>query len=899
MLKLSGYTMVEALHEGPATVVYRARRDADGATVALKLLRSEHAGSTEVERLRREFTLLRGLAVPGLPRVFGLEAIDGRLCLVMEALPGRPLDELLRAQRLSLATALQVGAGLAGVLGQLHLAGVIHKDVKPQNVLVDLETGEVKLVDLGVAVPRSQDEPAREGVFEGTLAYLSPEQTGRMNRRVDHRADLYSLGVTLYELVTGALPFTSNDPLELVHSHVARAPVPPSSRDADVPQVVSDIIVKLLAKAAEDRYQSAFGLQADLEACRERLRASGRVDPFELGLRDRGHELRLSQRLHGRDEARRDLLAGWQRAAAGATEMLLLSGPSGVGKSALVDAVRAELSRRGGSFIAGKCDQLNRSTPYAALERAFQELVRRVLGEPPAELAAVRARLVEALGANGRVVADIVPEIELVIGAQRPVPELGPAESRNRLNLVFQRFLGACTAPRRPLTLFLDDLQWADPATLKLLAALLLDPDGAHLFVIGACRDSEVDDEHPLARTLAQLAASGRPVAVVSLAPLTDAEVAAFVADTLGCAAHEVAPLASVLREKTGGNPFFVGQSLLGLFHDELLGFDAARGAWTWDLEAVRLATGDDVLALVTGKLQALAPATQRALQFAACIGHRFDGETLAGALERGAAEVEGALAEATRAGLVVADAAAGVHRFTHDRIQQAAHAQIDAAQRPAVHLRVGRLLRARLGPEVRDDELFAVVHHLNRAADLISADDERDALIRLNVAAGRKARTAAAFEAAAAYFAAASARLGADSWQRDPGWTFGIHAEQAECTYLCGRFAAAEAACNELLARARSPEQRLLLEGRRMELRVAQSRFGEAVDIGIAALAQVGLRLPADEQARMAARLVPPPHQVAPGRGGGSMGGKRKQQRGKAAKQGTIHGVSLRVCVF
>ena len=851
MSRVPTYTILERIHEGAATVVHRGLRAADGARVALKLLRSDTPGPAEVERLRAEHAMLASLSVPGIPRVFGLETVAGRLCLVMEELPGRPLDELLRAGRVELATALKIGVALAGVIGRLHLAGVIHKDIKPQNLLVDLDTGETRLVDLGVAALRSADAPERDDVFDGTLAYLAPEQTGRMNRRVDPRADLYSCGVTLYELFTGALPFTSSDPVELVHSHVARAPTPPHLREPAVPPAVSEVVLKLLAKAPEDRYQSAFGLRADLELCAERLRTSGHIEPFPPGRFDRGHELRLSSRLHGREQARQTLLAAWSRVGAGACELVLLAGPSGVGKSALVDALRAELAQRGGYFVAGKCDQIDRGTPYAPLERALQELVRRVLGEPPAALAELRRRLLQALGPNGRVVVDLVPEIELVIGPQAAVTELGPAESRNRLHMVVQRFLGAFCGPQRPLTLVLDDLQWADPATLQLLGALMTDLEGAHLLVIGAVRDAEVGADHPLALTLARLRASGRTIAEVALAPLAGSEVAAFVAETLDRPLDEVAPLAALLREKTGGNPFFLGQLLLGLFHDRLLTFAAERGAWAWNLDAVRLATGDDVLAFVSEKLRALTPATQRVLQFAACIGHRFDRELLARALDDDAGGVERALAEARRGGLLVADEPGAADRFLHDRIQQAALAAIDGAQRREVHLRLARLLRARLAPEPRDDELFTLVHHANLAG--VSDIGERGDLVGLNLAAARRARMAAAVDAAAEYFDAATARLEPDSWEREQPWTFAIHAERAQCAYLCGRFDEAEAMCRALLERARTAEQRMLVATRRMEMFIKQSRFGEAVELGLDVLAEHGICLPRSEEERAA----------------------------------------------
>lgn len=872
MLSLEKYALTEKIYEGLATVVYRGRRKEDGARVALKILKNDYPSPAEIERLSREHALLKSVDVPGIPRALGLEKHGGRLALAMEELPGRPLDDVLRSQRLDLPAVLRIGASLSGVLGRLHLSGVVHKDVKPQNILVRLDVGEASLVDLGAAAHLSQDAQELPGVVEGTLAYVAPEQTGRMNRRVDHRADLYSLGVTLYELLLGALPFTSTDPVELVHSHVARMPAPPHERDPSIPRVVSDIVLKLLSKSSEERYRTAFGLQADLEACLARLSEAGYIEPFSLGRREQCADLRLSDRLYGRDVERRAVLAAWERAGRGARELLLLAGPAGVGKSVLVEELRADILRRGGYFVAGKFDQLNHSSPYAPLEHAFRELVRRVLTEPSEVLEVIRARLVQALGPNGRIVADLVPDVEHIIGAQPPVPELGPTESQNRFNLVFQRFLAAFTAPDRPFTLFLDDLQWADPATLKLLGALMTDPESAHLLVLSAYRDGEVDDTHPLALALAQLRRSGVPVSVVPLAPLGEAEVAAFIADTLGCGAAQVEPLAALLSEKTGGNPFFVGQLLRGLFRDGLITFDASRGTLSWDLDAIRASTDDDVVAFVTDKLRALSPSAQRALELAACVGHRFDLETLSALLGQTPADVTRALEEAMHAGFVSPVEPDGpppratrfreeppapapprprVHRFLHDRIQQAAYALIGEEQRRGVHLRIGRLLRARLGADSRDDELFAVVHHENLGAALIRDPEERLDLVRLNVAAARRAKAATAFAAASDYFDHAVALLDGTTWEREHERTFAIHAEQAECAYLCGRFEAAEALSQALLARARSLTERIVVERRRMELRATLGRFAEAVEIGLAVVGQLGIHIPDSEEAR------------------------------------------------
>ncbi|PCC73002.1 Predicted ATPase [Nannocystis exedens] len=884
MTESQDYILTAELHGGLDAIIYEGRRGSDGAPVAVKVLRNQLPGPREIAKLKHEYALLKDLDLPGVVKVHALVRRDpGGLALVLERLQGRSLADVLRGGRLEPKTALEVGASLADTLAAVHQRQIIHKDVKPANVYIDPATRRVKLIDFGISTRLSQ-EPQRvqsPDSLEGTLAYVSPEQTGRMNRVVDHRTDLYSLGVTLYEMLTGAVPFRSADPMELVHSHIARSPVPPHRLAPDVPEVVSAIVMKLLAKAAEDRYQSAAGLKADLDACLAALQATGRVAPFPLGRRDAASELRLPQTLYGRDAELRALQDAWERASRGAASLVLVSGSAGVGKSALVHEIHKAIARRRGYFVAGKFDQLNRSVPYACVAEALRELVRQMLTEPAHELARWRVRLNEALAGNGQVLVDRIPELELVIGPQLPVPALGYAASQYRMNLVFQGFLRAVSAAERPLAVFLDDLQWADPASLKLLRHLLGDGAGASMLVIGAYRDNEVDASHPLALAVGELRAAGANVDEIQLGLLDPPTVTRFVADTLACEPSRAASLAALVFEKTHGNAFFVAQFLRALHDDGRLVFDARAGRWTWELERVaEMPCTDNVVDLMASKIQRLAPATLRAVVLAACIGHQFDLRTLATISERSPSEAAGDLWEALREAIVLpvdseyrfvhtamddsADAPDGpgfnvAYRFLHDRVQQAAYSLIDADRKQALHLRIGRLLLAqRRGGEL-GEALFDVVHHLDLGAALITDPGEQVEVARLNLAAGRRAKTATAYEAAAAYFAAGAAILGAGAeLERELEFELGV--AQAECEYLAGAFDRAEALFAAILQRGGASSRRAEVHGLRMTLYTSQGRFADAVEAGLEGLALLGVDLrgtPAEQAALLAAEFA------------------------------------------
>jgi serine/threonine protein kinase len=629
-----------------------------------------------------------------------------RTVLVMEDPGGVPLDQLL-GQPLDIELSLRLASSLSKGIGHLHQRGIVHKDIKPAHILVDCDTGQCWLRGFGVAsrLKRERQAPEPPEFVEGTLAYMAPEQTGRMNRSIDSRSDLYSFGVTLYEMVTGSLPFTASDPMEWVHCHIAKQPIPPEERLNSVPAPLSAIIMKLLAKTAEERYQTAAGVESDLQRCLvewERGREGARpyrFEEFPLGQHDTPDRLLIPEKLYGRTHEIDTLLASFERVVANGTpELVLVSGYSGIGKSSIVNELHKVLVLRRGLFASGKFDQYRRDIPYATLAEAFQNVVRQLLSRSEAELRDWREAFQEALGPNGQLMVDLVPELKLIIGEQPPLPDLPPQDAQGRFQLVFQRFIRVFARPEHPLALFLDDLQWLDAATLDLLEDLLTRPDVRHLMLIGAYRDNEVSSAHPLMRKLEAIRNSGAIVREIILAPLTEGDLRQLISDSLHCESEPTASLAQLVHEKTAGNPFFAIQFISALAEEGLLTFDHSAVQWFWDLDRIH-AKGytDNVVDLLVEKLNRLSAKTQKALQLFACIGNSAEDGLLETAYEGLGKDLHDDLWEAVQAGLVFRSE--GSYRFLHDRVQEAAYSLISEVARCRAHLQIGRLLASRTEP--------------------------------------------------------------------------------------------------------------------------------------------------------------------------------------------------------
>jgi PAS domain S-box-containing protein len=837
----------------------RTRLDIDGERreVLTLLPAAEHPTPATLDRFAHEYALKDELDVAWAARPLALRRDGGHSILVREDPGGDLLETLLdRPTKLGLGVSLRIALGLAEAVAGLHRRGLIHKDIKPTHILVDPDSGAVRLTGFGLAsrLPREQPAAVPPEMIAGTLAYMAPEQTGRMNRSVDARSDLYAVGVTLYRMFTGRLPFSASEPMEWVHCQIARSPAPPAERAPGVPPALSAMVMKLLAKAAEERYQTAAGLAADLRRCLSEWEAAGSIASFAPGALDFPDRLRIPEKLYGREGEVDRLLAAFERVvASGALELVLVSGYSGIGKSSVVNELHKALAPRRGLFACGKFDQSRTDVPYATLAQAVQILVRHILGESDAAIGRWRAALEEALGPNGRLMIDLVPQLKLVIGEPPPVPELPSQEAQRRFHLVVRRLLGVFARAEHPLVLFLDDLQWLDPATLDLLEDLLTQPELGHLLLIGAYRNNAVDAAHPLRRTLAAIGQAGARLHHITLAPLARDDLEQMVSDALRCDPAHSAPLADLVHAKTAGNPFFVIQFLSALAEEDLLRFEHGAARWGWDLARIE-AKGytDNVVELLVGRLHRLPLATRIALQQLACLGNHGSLRMLALVLGTVEAQVRADLWEAVRQELVLL--LDGGCKFVHDRVQEAAYSLIPEASRAAEHLRIGRLLAAHTEPERRQEAIFEIVSQLNRGAALITEPGERVRLAELNLHAGQRAKASTAYATALAYLTTGAALLAKDRWSRQHELSFALELNRAECELLTGALKEAEERLAALVARAADTVEQATVAGLRIDLYMTLDRTGHAIEVGLDYLRLLGIEWsphPTDEEAR------------------------------------------------
>lgn len=588
-ITLPGYEIIESIHEGWNTVIYRANYLITNNPVIIKTLKAEYPTLEDVSRLRHEYKILEPLNLEGVIKPLALENYQNGLALILEDFGQPSLKWYITHNTVNLKEFIQIAIQVVTALEKLHQNNIIHKDIKPHNILVSSQLDEIKIIDFSIATRLTRENAAYNSLnlLEGTLAYISPEQTGRMNRYIDYRTDFYSLGVTFYEILTGKLPFVTDDPMELLHCHIAKQASSPEQLNPEIPSVISAIIMKLLAKNAEDRYQSAAGIRVDLEDCLMQLEKTGTIAYFSPGQRDKTGQFLIPQKLYGREIEVEKLMTAFARVSTGTSEMMLVSGYSGVGKSSLVYEVHKPIVGQRGYFIAGKFDQFKRNIPYAALIQAFSELIRQLLTESPTQIANWKKELLTALGDNGQIIIDVIPQIELIIGSQPEVSQLDPTESQNRFNRVFQKFIHVFTKQTHPLVLFLDDLQWADSASLKLIQLLITDPDSQYLLMIGAYRDNETNPTHPLILTLDEITDSGSTINQIILQPLGLNTVKQLVGETLSDSIRTNL-LAELLFNKTQGNPFFLTQLFQTLYAEKLLQFDFTEGRWLWDLEEIQ-----------------------------------------------------------------------------------------------------------------------------------------------------------------------------------------------------------------------------------------------------------------------------------------------------------------------
>ncbi|HTV28988.1 MAG TPA: AAA family ATPase [Xanthobacteraceae bacterium] len=839
-----GIDNLQVLSEDGELVFCRGWRDsAEGSKDALAVFPiSAQPRPATLDRLTHEYSLKDELSGTWAVRPLALVRDRGRTVLVHEDPGGELLGGLLGTP-MDVGSFLRIAVGIAAALGEMHQHGLIHKDIKPANVLVNTASGEVRLTGFGIAsrLPRERQPPDPPEAIAGTLAYMAPEQTGRMNRSVDSRSDLYSLGVTFYQMLTGALPFAATDPMEWVHCHIARKPVAPDQRLAGIPAPLSDVVMKLLAKTSEERYQTAAGVERDLRRCLAEW-TRGSLTDFPLGEGDAPDRLLIPEKLYGREREVDTLLASFDRIVKnGAPELVLVSGYSGIGKSSVVNELHKVLVPPRGLFAAGKFDQYKRDIPYATLAQAFRGLVRPLLSKSDAELRNWRDALMEALDAHGRLMTDLVPELKLIIGEQPPVSELAPQDSQRRFQQVFQRFIGVLARPEHPLALFLDDLQWLDAATLDLIEDVLTRSDLQQLILIGAYRSNEVGDDHPLRRKLNAIKAAGGKVTEITLGPLGREHLSQLIRDALRCDARRAAPFSQLVHDKTAGNPFFAIQFVGSLAEEGMLVFDHEAARWSWDLDRIHSERyTDNVVELMVGKLNRLPAETQLALQILACLGNVAAVSTLSIVLGMTEERVHGALRTAIRDQLV--ERKGSSYEFSHDRIHEAAYSLLPEALRAGTHLRIGRSLAANTPAEQREESVFEIVNQLNRGVGLITLREEREQLAELNLLAGRRAKASTAYGTALKYLAIGAGQLTENAWDHQHDLIFALELLRAECEFLTGELTAAETRLANAVGRVVGAVEQAAVACLRMDLYTTLDQAGRALGVGLNYLRFLGI---------------------------------------------------------
>ncbi|MCM0589002.1 MAG: AAA family ATPase [Gloeotrichia echinulata CP02] len=880
MVKLTGYQIQEETYSGSRTLVYRGIREKDQKPVVIKFLRREYPNFQELVQFRNQYTIAKHLHIPGIIKTYNLENYQNGYALVMEDFGGISLQQELRrwgdggmgTSREGLGEFLTIAVQIIAALEGLYHHRVIHKDIKPANILINPNTKQVKLIDFSIAslLKRETQSFTSPNVLEGTLAYLSPEQTGRINRGVDYRTDFYSLGVTFFELLTGQLPFTSNDPMELVHYHIAKHPPAVDSIHKDIPIVLSAIISKLMAKNAEDRYQTAHGLRHDLKRCLREWQKTGTIHTFCLAQRDICDRLIIPEKLYGREGEVQTLLTAFERVCQGAREMMLVAGFSGIGKTAVLNEIHKPIVHARGYFIKGKFDQFQRNVPFSAFVQAFRDLMGQILSESDAQLQQWRSNILSALGDNAQVIIDVIPELERIIGNQPPVPELSGIAAQNRFNLLFQKFIKLLTSKEHPLVIFLDDLQWVDSASLKLIQLLMSETESKYLLLIGAYRDNEVSSTHPLMLTLEEIRQAESIINTITLTPLNQSDLNHLIVDTLNCPTAVALPFTQLVHQKTQGNPFFTNHFLKSLYEEGLIAFNINNGYWQCDITQLKAkALTDDIVEFMALQLQKLGKSTQDVLKLAACIGNQFDLATLAIVNEKSQFETAVDLWAALQEGLVIptsevykffqdesvaieqTSAASNYeqltvsYRFLHDRVQQAAYCLIPECQKKFTHLKIGRLLFNNIPQEEREENIFEIVNQLNIGFDLISEATEQNELAQLNLIAGQKAKDSTAYSAAVDYLTIGINLLAINSWENQYNLTLKLYQEAAEAEYLSGDFARMEKLSEVVLHQAKTLLDKIKVYEVKIQAAVAKNELNSAVNTGLKVLKLLDVEFP------------------------------------------------------
>jgi len=872
---IPGFDIQGLIYEGPDFAVFKACRTLDNKTVNLKVPKSGNSSTTILNSFRQEFSICSTLDSKSIQKAHDLQVENSFPVLVLDNFDGNTLKSHSVDRKIQIDEMLSVALKIVKALEDIHSQDIIHRNINPLSILYNNKSGLLKLTDFRIASRLQQEIPAvvTPNIHGSLLPYISPEQSGRMNRLIDFRTDFYSFGITLFELLVGNPPFISHEPLELIHCHMAVEPKPPREIAHHIPKPISDIIMKLLSKNAEDRYQSTYGLKEDLKKCLRQWDDKSEITHFSLGTKDISGRFQIPQKLYGRDDQIAVLMEGFSRVNMGNSELMLVTGPAGIGKSALIRELYKPITRAKGYFVGGKFDQLQRNRPYSAFFEAFGELCRQLLTEPESQISLWKSRLLETLEDDGQIIIDVIPEVELVIGQQKTVPDLPVKESQQRFNAIFKKFIQVFAQKSNPVTVFLDDLQWADMASLSLIKTIIGNPDSTWLYLLGAYRDNEVSSSHPLSIVLEEMIESGASVQTLTLKPLNKENVRCLMVDTLKSQTDRVSPLANIVFSKTKGNPYFLNEFLKNLFEEGLLNFNRQEGKWIWNLDEIseKEITGN-VVDLLVDNIRKLSEETQSLLKIASCIGNRFYLDTIIQVSGDSPALIQHAFGEALREGLLILRGsqtfliddkvrqysrnalkeAVGnnniepiVAEFVHDRVQQAAYSIISEDERTETHIKLGRQMLSHCTREQIEDNLFDIVDQFNRGLRLLSEDDEKQRLVQLNLRAGKKAAESAAYKNAVSYFDAAIDVLDPDSWNSDHVLTWDLYYRKAECEFSSALLEECEETVKNTLIRCKTIDEQVVFYQIQLKLLFQATRHFEAIEVIREVLEMLGVRLP------------------------------------------------------
>ncbi len=858
MLRLAGYHDLEVLREGSKSIIIRAKQDEDNLPVIIRQVGRTPTLSDNIRRLKHEYHILCDLDIPGIIRPLAYQPNDPLPFTVFHDQGGDQLRHLIQTATPSWEKLLPLMSQLAELVGQIHETGIIHKQITPDNIIVNGESGHVEIVNFTQATKLNSEEVQHEAIDISLefLPYMAPEQSGRINRNIDFRTDFYTLGVTFYELLTGHTPFVAQEKLELIHSHIARHPPPLHGHNQHIPQPISDIVFKLLAKDAAQRYQSAFGLIADIKECIRQQELDGFIEPFEIAQQDRPERFLIPERLYGRDHVITKLLIWYEQVLQNNPQMVLISGYSGIGKSSLVNEIRSTIIEQNGFFVSGKFDQFSRGQPYSAIVFALQSLIRQLLTESENQINFWSSKLQAALGDNAFLMIRLIPELELIIGKHMVDQRLPSHQEQNLISRMFIRLVEVFASQDRVLVLFLDDLQWADMASFNIINAIAKNSSSSKLMLIASYRDQVVGPTHPIQLLIESMATEMKPhLNQIGLKPLSHTQICHLLADTLHREPAETTSLAHICQQKTQGNPFYLKQFLSSLNNQKLIFF--SKGEWLWDEgEIQKQEMADDVITLLVTRIESLPSKTQQAVKLAACIGNKFILKTLSIIYDNSYDATKEALWPSLTDGLVTPlddhyqmtearSLALTQYCFIHDRVQQAAYSMVSPEQRKALHLQVGELLRQSTASDISDEHIFEIANHLNLAKEIIKVPDERVRLAEMNLRAGLRAKQSAACEGSAEYFQHGLDLLPADSWSSNYQTALKIHTEAAESAFVRSDFLKMDRLIHEILTHAHTLQDKLKIHELRIQAKTACNHFDEALTIALEVLSLLDIDLP------------------------------------------------------